>query len=233
VIEVKVKAICPVPRYVSSASLWQIQQSLRAIGLTLEIAQGVFWHECMERDYENAIKDGFEWILSIDSDSMFNPAQVMHLMKCFAGNVQMDALTCLQIGRGKKHPLAWKKTEAGDYIEYVESEVPFQVDEAHFGLTLLKCSRIASLPKPWFKATPNKQGTWREGLIHADIHFWRQWREADHSLYVHPQVKIGHLEDLVTLLDDDNQYAVMSIEEWREHADNFAKSHGYSVNRQE
>jgi hypothetical protein len=69
----------------------------------------------------------------------------------------------------------------------------------HFGMTMIRVESLLSLPHPWFIAKPDASGRWcGPEKVDADVAFWLKWREHGRSLYLAPQVAIGHLQEVVT-----------------------------------
>ena len=93
---VKVAAYCTHPRYEAVAARNIIDGALKPLGINLHCSQGVFWGQCMQRMFQDAIDRGVDWILSIDSDSLFAAEHVRHIMDIFAQTPEADALPALQ-----------------------------------------------------------------------------------------------------------------------------------------
>jgi hypothetical protein len=86
---------------------------------------------------------------------------------------------------------------------------------AHFGLTLLRVDALRTVPKPWFKAEPDASGEWGNDRLDDDIWFWHVWRKAGHTIYVDPEVRIGHLEVMVSEFDESMKVRRMHVDKWR------------------
>ena len=96
---------------------------------------------------------------------------------------------------------------------------PIRVNTAHFGLTIIRVECLANMPKPWLIDVPDKNGEFSGDHTDADITFWMKWKEAGHTVFVAPDVRIGHLELLVSEFDDElkpQHYQVGSW--WNRHA---------------
>lgn len=214
---VKVGAYLTLPRYEAVASRNIIEASLRQLKLSLTTSQGVFWGQCMQRMFESAIKDGVDWILSLDSDSLFTAPQLSLLMDTLASNPHIDALAALQCRRGSPYPLLTTGKGIDDDIVEVSNQ-PVKVTTAHFGLTLIRVDALKDVSKPWFISKPNEDGTWGDDRLDDDIWFWHQWRLAGKNIYVAPTVSIGHLEETVVQFNDKMQPEHMYVSQWREAA---------------
>ena len=212
---IRLGAYLTLPRYEAVASRSLIEQALRALKIELTTSQGVFWGQCMQRMFDKAVDDGIDWILSLDSDSLFTPEQLSLLMDTLASNPHIDALAALQCRRGSPYPLLTTGTgEDGQVVEV--SNQPMKVTTAHFGLTLIRVDSLRKTPKPWFFAQPSDDGNWDDSRMDDDIWFWHQWRLAGNTLYVAPSVSIGHLEETVVQFNDKMEPEHMYVHQWRE-----------------
>jgi len=212
-LDVKIGAYMTLPRYEAVAARSTIESSCRELGIGLATSQGVFWGQCMQRMFNDAIEQGVEWILSIDSDSMFNTGHLEKLLQQFAQTPEADAMAALQCRRGKGFPLM---TIEGQTSQTISDKKPFRVTTAHFGLTLIRVSALKEVAKPWFFSRPDSDGEYGDDRLDDDIWFWHQWKEAGKSIYVAPDVSIGHLEETVAIFDDDLNPRIEYLNEWRE-----------------
>lgn len=212
---IKLGAYLTLPRYEAVASRSLIEQSLRALKIELTTSQGVFWGQCMQRMFQKAVADDIDWILSLDSDSLFTPEQLSQLMDILASNPHIDALAALQCRRGSPYPLL--TTGAGIDGQRIEvGNQPIKVTTAHFGLTLIRVDSLKEVPKPWFYAKPEESGEWGDERLDDDIWFWHQWRLAGKTIYVAPSVSIGHLEETVVQFNENLEAEHMYVSQWRE-----------------
>ena len=213
--DVKVSAVMTCGRYEAVFARNMIEKALRSLGIGLVTSQGVFYGQCMQRMFDKAVNDGIDWILSLDSDSLFTPEQLSLLMDTLASNPHIDALAALQCRRGSPYPLLTTGTgEEGQVVEV--SNQPMKVTTAHFGLTLIRVDSLRKTPKPWFFAQPSDDGNWDDTRMDDDIWFWHQWRLAGNTLYVAPSVSIGHLEETVVQFNDKMEPEHMYVHQWRE-----------------
>jgi len=207
---VKIKAICSVPRVGWNDSWQTIVEALKPFNINYETFNGVFWGQCLQRGLEKAIADGVDWVLTLDYDSMILPEHVNNLMKHMGENPAIDAIAAFQMRRGQEFPLmtVGGKTEAG------VDDGPIKVTTAHFGLTLIRLEALKKVAKPWFVSKPDDKGEWSDDRLDEDIWFWHQWRLAGNSIYVAPDVRIGHLQLMVSDYDNDFKPRHMHISEW-------------------
>jgi predicted SAM-dependent methyltransferase len=210
--DVKIAAYMTLPRYEAVASRSIAETALRKLGIGLATSQGVFWGQCMQRMFNDAIDQGVDWILSLDSDSLFNEQHVSDLFDVFGQHPEADAMAALQCRRGKKFPLL---TIGGKQEAQLGSLDPLLVTTAHFGLTLIRVDALKDVPKPWFYSQPDEDGEYGDNRLDDDIWFWHQWRLAGKKIYVAPSVSIGHLEETVAVFDEELQPKHEYIAEWR------------------
>lgn len=209
--EVKIRAVMSVPR-IGWNNAWQtIVDTLRPFKIPISTFDGVFWGQCMQRAFSEALEDGIDWILAIDYDSMVKPEHLSRMMDWFGKRPDIDALAPIQMRRGQHYPLM---TVAGQKETEVGWE-PMLVTTAHFGLTLLRVDALRDIPKPWFKGQPDINGEWNDNKLDDDIWFWHQWRLAGKNIYVAPDVSIGHLELMVSEFDAHMQPQHYHVGEWR------------------
>jgi hypothetical protein len=211
---VKVGAYLTLPRYEAVAARTIIQEALKPHKIDLTTTQGVFWGQCMQRMFQDAVDKNIDWILSLDSDSLFTSKHVSQLFELMAANPQIDAMAALQCRRGGKYPLLTTGTGIQDEHVQIDGR-PIRVTTAHFGLTLIRVASLKQVSKPWFKAETDSEGNWSDDRLDDDIWFWHQWRGAGKNIYVVPSVSIGHLEETVAMFDAEMQAKHIYVHEWR------------------
>lgn len=212
---VKIGAYLTLPRYEAVCARSVIEQALKPLQIDLTTSQGVFWGQCMQRMFENAVEKGLDWILSIDSDSLFSSEQLSLLLDTFAQTPDADAMAALQCRRGSPYPLMTTGKGIDNEVIKVDGR-PIKVTTAHFGLTLIRVDALRTLPKPWFASQPDDNGEWGDGRLDDDIWFWHQWRRNGKKIYVAPGVSIGHLEEVVACFDENLKPKHIYVHQWRE-----------------
>ncbi len=210
-IRVKIGACMTLPRYIPAAPRGIIEKAFKPLEINLNTSQGVFYGQCMQRMMEEYVGQGADWIFTVDMDSMITSEDISALMDVFARHPEIDALAPLQCRRGRPFPLL----TVGHDHEVACDGTPIKVTTAHFGLTLIRVDALKDVPKPWFKSEPDEKGEWGDERLDDDIWFWHQWRLAGKNIYVTPQVKIGHMEEMVSVYDDDLQPQFIYMTEWR------------------
>lgn len=205
----KVRAIIGMPRIGWNDSWQCIQDSISKLGIPVETHQGCFWWQNMQAGLVRALNDGIDWLLTLDYDSMFLPVHVQRLMEILGERDDIDAIAALQMRRGVETPLFSTGKTSAEF-----NGQPYRVNTAHFGLTLLRVKCLENMAKPWLIDIPDKNGEYSGEHVDADITFWNKWKEAGHSLWVAPDVKIGHLQLLVSEYDEDFKARHYHIGEW-------------------
>ena len=208
----KIRGIMSIPRVGWNDAWHSINSALRPFSIPVETFNGVFWGQCMQRAFQNAVADGIDWLLCLDYDSMITAKHVDAMLGIMGENPHIDALAALQARRGNEEaPLM---TIAGEKSVEVTGE-PIKVATAHFGLTLIRTECLAEVSKPWFKSQPDSNGEWGDDRFDDDIWFWHQWRKAGKNIYVAPDVRIGHLQLMVAEFDEDMQFRHRHVNDWR------------------
>lgn len=213
-VQLKVCGLMTAPRHEITLARTFISKSLAAAGVPLAISGGVFYGQNMQRMLEDAIAGGGDVALTIDFDSMFTPQDVQRLLRVLVESEGIDAVAGMQARRGQRFPLL---TVGGKTSQIIDGN-PFRVDTAHFGLTAIDLHRLKDVPKPWFFAQPDSNGGWSEAKIDDDIWFWRQWAKAGRTIYIDPQCRIGHMEEMVTYFDERMQIHHAYPSEWADEA---------------
>jgi hypothetical protein len=72
------------------------------------------------------------------------------------------------------------------------------------------------VPKPWFWSRPDLDGCWTDAKIDDDIWFWNRFREAGRRVWVDCETRIGHLEEMIAIYDENLQPKHIYPEQWRE-----------------
>ena len=212
-VKVKISALMSIPR-VAWADHWGcVQEALYPFGIPVQRMYGAFWGHCMQRGLEHAQEQGVDWVLTLDYDTVFTKHHVDALMGHLGNNPEIDAVAALQSRRRHKEPLMTVEDNA---TSVAVGDRPIKAQTAHFGLTLLRMECLQDVEKPWFYAEPNKDGEWGDGHIDDDIWFWNQWRKAGKTIYVAPDVRIGHLEMMVSQFNDSLEHELLTMPEWRE-----------------
>lgn len=207
--DIKVRAICGMPRIGWNDSWQSIVDAMRPYGIPIETHQGCFWWQNVQAAMVRALDQGIDWLVCLDYDSMILPMHVGRLMEILGTHPEIDAIAALQMRRGATTPLfSTGKTEAE-----IDGS-PVKVNTAHFGLTIIRVECLKDMTKPWLIDIPDKNGEFGGEHTDADITFWKKWTAAGHTVYVAPDVRIGHLELMVSEFDDDLKPVHMQVGGW-------------------
>lgn len=209
---VKISAVLSVPRFGFTDAWGCIVDALSPWKIPVRRHVGAYWDQCMQNMLEQCVEDGLDMILALDYDTLFTAKHFDQLLGWMCRDPKIDALAALQAHRGTDTPLMSKEGAK-------EAEVdgrPIKVDTAHFGMTLIRVDSLRDIPKPWIMSQPDKHGSWGKGRIDGDVWFWHQWRKAGKSLYVAPEVRVGHLQAMVREFTPEMKFQVVTVNEWRD-----------------
>lgn len=212
---IKIRAVMSVPRIGWNDAWMSINKALNPLKIPVETFNGVFWGQCMQRAFEKCLADGVDWILCIDYDSMITAQHVDTLLGHLGDNPEIDAVAALQCRRGNEESplLTMMGKKGGDLVE-IDGR-PVKVTTAHFGLTLIRTECLHDVKKPWFFTQPDSKGEYGADRLDDDIWFWHQWRLAGKTIYVAPDVRIGHLQLMVSEFDEHMQPRHVHVTDWR------------------
>jgi hypothetical protein len=211
--QVNICALMTAGRYENTWCRNNMEHSFRKLGIPLIVSGGVYYGQCMQIMMEDAIKAGVEYILTVDGDSVFTAEQLQRLISIAVQEKEsIDALCAMQVRRGKKSILG---TLEG-HTSATWNGYPLRLDTAHFGLTIINAKKLAEVPKPWFFCQPSSTGGWDDDKIDSDVWFWCQWKKAGRTLYMDPGCRIGHLEEMVAIHEEDMSITHMYPAEWVE-----------------
>jgi hypothetical protein len=167
--------------------------------------QGAFWGQCLERGIQLMIDGGYEYILTVDYDTVFTRQDVEGLLRLMHQHPEASAIIPMQVGRGNRMLLTSMKGRSGAPRKNVPltelKEETIKVASGHFGLTLLRVSDLLEIEHPWFHDKPNTDGQWGPGRIDADIWFWKLLERASKTALLANRIVVGHLELLATWPD--------------------------------
>jgi len=211
--QIKVKALMTAPRYENTWCRNQIEAVLKHMKITFEISLGVYYGQCMQMMMESSVAET-DYLITIDGDTCFKPSQLQRLLNIIVQE-DMDALAGMQIRRGKKSMLG--AILGADTTTCKWSGYPVKVDTAHFGLTVINSRKLEKVKKPWFFCQPDDKGQWGDAKIDSDVWFWLQWQKAGNSVFIDPDCRLGHVEEMVTIYNENYEPVHMYPKEWIEH----------------
>lgn len=169
-----------------------------------------WWERGIQNMLARLVASGTEAAITLDYDSVFEAGDLANLINCFLANPSIDALAAYQPRRFDGQPMLSFDEQHSDPQKPINRAVnmkePQRVRTAHFGLTIIRLSRLKDIPMPWFLNIPGTNGSWEyeaEGKIDADMYFWNKWHDHNRNVYVLPGARIGHLEQNVMMTDLD------------------------------
>ncbi len=207
------------PRLGFTENTASLLTALGSMGIPCDVQQGAFWGQCLERGLTNCVKEGMDWIVTVDYDTIFGKEQLEALLELMADNPQADAIAPYQARREEDYCILRLEDANGESrrtVKASELEAPLiEASSAHFGLTVFRTEALARMKHPWFIGVPNKDGEWGEGRIDDDIYFWQQFREAGNKLYMANHVSIGHAQLMVSWVNDEFRPVHQYMSEYR------------------
>lgn len=195
----KTISIQSVPRFGPLDTQHCITLCCAAVGIKPAKHHGAWWEQGVQNLFEDAIKDGYEYVITFDYDSMFEPEDLGKMLQRIYHDPSIDILSCVQGKREEEQMMVnidREKMQSGveKKIDILE---PMPILSAHFGMTVIRLAAIKDVPKPWFLNVPNEKGEWREGMIAADMYFWNKMHKHGVHSFILPCVSIGHTEVVV------------------------------------
>lgn len=183
-------------------------------------ATGAYWGQCLERIMTTGVKEAADYIITLDYDSVFKPADVATLIYLAESYPEADAIAPMQQARGWERPLMNVNGTDGKPVSELDARqwqtMPvIEAGSAHFGLTLFRRTSLARLPHPWFYGRPNDAGEWEAGRVDDDIHFWHSWRAHGLRLYIAPRVVIGHIIEAIAWPTESMETAIQTSADYQ------------------
>jgi predicted SAM-dependent methyltransferase len=197
-----VVAVWTTPRYALSITVDCAYRSLPPLGISLLRSAGVYWDQCLERIIDQAIDGGASAILTLDYDSVWEPADLHRLLELYHAHPDVAVICPLQWARSIDKPL-WQRLDAQGRQSWpgadeLRANALVPVTTAHFGLSIFRPALLRDLPRPWLHHVPGPGGSWTTGKVDADIGFWLKLRDAGRKVCIAPEVVIGHIEEVAT-----------------------------------
>lgn len=208
-----IMAVMSVPRATFTDNAFCATQTCGTLGIPMIHQYGVNWGQRLECGFEDAIASGAEWILAIDFDTVWDVPTLQRLCMILEANPDVGALAPVQCKRECDNVLMNGHT-ATTWEDFDRGGV-HDVTMAHFGLTLIRSSALAKVPKPWFHHVPGPDNGWRDGRVDDDVAFWQKFVAAGNRLCVAPRVSIGHLQMMVTWPDERMRPVHQYVNDWR------------------
>jgi len=215
---IKIAAIMTAPRHEITYARNKIEAVLKELQIPLTVSLGVFYGQCMQIMLEQLVESDCQYAVTIDFDSLFTAKQLTRLIALVVEHDHIDAIAPMQVRRGKLAMLGTSPlgVQVGDAKQIQWDGSPLLGTTAHFGLTVLDLKKLKGVPKPWFHATPDENGSWGPNKIDDDVSFWMAWKKAGNSVYFDPATRIGHLEEMVAIHDERMNARHIYPSDWEE-----------------
>lgn len=197
-----VRACGSTPRYGPLLHPRCKERAFQRLGIECTTITSCYWHQQISNLMEELIADRTcEFVLTLDFDTVFEPADVLELYRLMRACPEVDAVFPLQSKRGCEQAL-FSVTDRSGQVKPILSEGDLSrnllpANTGHFGLTLFRAESLRKFPRPWMVPKPNAEGKWRDGQIDADIDFWLRFKAAGFRACLAPRVVVGHLEDVI------------------------------------
>jgi hypothetical protein len=216
-------AIMSLPRLAFTDNMTCAFKAFAPIGIDMRTYTGAFWEKGIALQLQDAIDAGYDIAITLDYDTVFRQEDVIHLLRTMYFNTWIDVLFPAQTKRNT-HELLFSEAENGRSLIPLET-MRRDVTPAfvgHFGLTAIRLSTLAKLPKPWLVSLPDAKGEWSEDCTDADIYFWKSARKHGLGVYQLNTCHIGHIERFVVWPDRDMKPTIQAVGEkgWTAPPDN-------------
>lgn len=188
-----------VGRAMLSAGAFSACEAAAQLGTYPYMTTCAYWCSGLTLGMREAIKNGMEYIVCCDGDTIFDWRHVAYLYAMAEVNPQFDAIAALQVKR-QSDAMLWDIRPPGIPSE---EKIELNVTEfmpatlAHFGLTIMRTSSLKEVPQPWFLrlADPLRPGE----SVDEDVYFWRQWTANGRNIQIATRCPVGHVEEYVSL----------------------------------
>jgi predicted SAM-dependent methyltransferase len=182
-----VRACMTLPRIGFTDNLFCCIAGLAPCGIQLIRSSGVFWGQCLTELIERTIAEGYEYILTIDYDTVFDERDVRELYRLMQAHPEADAISSVQMKRSSVYPLFSMRSKGGEKLltiplEALDAEL-MQIGTSHFGLTMFRAAAFADVERPWFHAIPDEYGSWHGGRHDNNAAMWARCKAAGSGLY--------------------------------------------------
>lgn len=208
------------PRLMPTEICLNMASAARQLGLRIIDRPGLFYGKSLTFALKGAIGAGAEYALTIDYDTPHQRDDIIRLYGIMKLNPEIDAVCSLQMRRDSKQTLiSFRDPETGQIAETFNGAAftgnTVKVAAGNFGLTIIRLSSLAKLPKPWFIAVPDEDGEWGENSIDEDVNFWRGWERAGLTLHCAHVIPVAHMEMGLTWPGLDFRPVYQSMEDFR------------------
>lgn len=215
----KVVALMSCPRLGWTDNFKCAQTVFMSLGIGMLVDSGVFWGQGLSRLFKLCADRGVEYVITLDYDSIFTKEHVARLYQLMNENPEVDAIVPVQVKRECNSSMftMWANGEVRTSVKAEEFMKPLTpIATGHFGLTIIRTASLAKLHKPWFQAIPDLNGEWEAGHIDEDIYFWLNAMSTGWEVRLANEVRIGHLQRIITWPKHDFTPQFQYISNWQQ-----------------
>jgi len=213
-----IAAILSCPRLAWTDTWGCVQEVFSPLGIGVVKHTGVFWGQSLSRLMEDCLALNMDYVITLDYDSLFTSEHVVELIRTMHEHPEIDALVPVQVKRESNVSMFTLRDENGNFKTDATPEELAQpllkIATGHFGLTILRCSSLAKLERPWFCHVPNEHGEWINGHIDEDVYFWLRAEEEGWNVYLANQVRIGHIQTVASWPGADFRPRFQYLSDW-------------------
>lgn len=178
--------------------------AMHLVGMNIDFRKhsGPFWEQSLSYLLYKAVEENYDYVLTMDYDSVFDPHDVWYMLKLMI-NMPQDTIAIFPVqARREGDQLLLGLNGVGDEDGKVSTKIfddhLVKADVGHFGLTLIRVSALKQIPHPWLHSQPGPTGIWDDERIDADVNFWNKAQSVGLKLYCATRCVIGHMQHMVT-----------------------------------
>lgn len=217
----KIVALMSCPRLGWTDNFRCAQSVFMSLGIGMLVDSGVFWGQGLSRLMKLCADKGIQYVVTLDYDSIFTREHVARLYQLMNENPDIDAIVPVQVKRESNSSMFTMRRDS-DELELLDTAKAEEfmkpltlIVTGHFGLTIIRTSSLAKLHKPWFKSEPDVNGEWEQGHIDEDIYFWLNGFSVGWKVCLANEVRIGHLQRIITWPKSDFTPQFQYISGWQ------------------
>jgi hypothetical protein len=209
----KIMAAMSLPRLCFTDNVFTAFRVFAPMNIPVNRGGTVYWEMGLSCALEEGIKDGFEFAFTLDYDSIFLKCHVEEMIDIVRENDDIDCLVPLQMRRAHVNEVLFWDSQDQVPPGPLDKRVSV-IEMGHFGLTLFRLKALDEVPRPWLVSEPGKDGKWGDDRVDADIGFWAKWREAGKKVHLANNVRIGHMQLVMTWPSTDLRAYDINIEQF-------------------
>ena len=222
----KCMAVMSMPRLCFKNNIFCAKRAFEALDIPLVDGGGASWKQGLSQTLKRGIDEGFDCAFALDYDAVFGISHVKAMLDIMEELDWVDILVPLQSRQyGSSEVLFQPANPTGPTgmppPDQRDNRVA-RIATGHFGLTPIRLSALAKIKKPWFQDIPDPDGDWGKRKTDADMAFWANWRDSGREVYLANQIRIGHMQLMVTWPGIDLRPYNIPIEQWDEQEGDFA-----------